>query len=55
VKPDAQPPTTSPTEIDRNQTPIVVPTVAAGETFVAVLSPTGLMQSSPTVWGKEES
>src|SRR6266850_182703 len=38
--------------IDRNQTPIIIPTIRAGESFVIVLRPTGLKHNSPSVCRK---
>ena len=39
-----------PTEIERNQTPMVSPAIRAGASLVIALKPTGLRHSSPTVW-----
>ena len=38
-----------PTDVARNQTPIISPPIRAGASFVIALRPTGLRQSSPNV------
>ena len=44
------PPTYCATEMDRNQTPIISPTIRAIESLVIIERPTGEMQSSATEW-----
>src|SRR5580704_1272980 len=39
----------SPTEIERNQVPIMSPPIRAGASLVIALMPTGLRHNSPTV------
>ena len=39
-----------PTEVARNQIPIICPTYFRGESFVIDERPTGLSESSPKVW-----
>jgi len=46
-KPAAQPAMMSPTATDKNQTPIIKPTIRTGASLVTTLKPTGLMESSP--------
>ena len=38
-----------PTDVARNQTPIISPPMRAGASLVIALRPTGLRHSSPTV------
>jgi hypothetical protein len=45
--PAAQPASLLPNAFDRNHTPIIIPTILRGASFVTALSPTGLRQSSP--------
>ena len=46
-KPAAQPASLLPTEFERNQTPIIRPTMRTGASLVTALRPTGLRHSSP--------
>lgn len=41
-----------PNEVPRNQIPMACPTSRGGANLVTALRPTGLRQSSPTVWRK---
>src|SRR5262245_56626938 len=50
--PAISPPKKLPKEIARNHTPIIRPPIRCGASLVVVLRPTGLKQSSPTVWQK---
>jgi hypothetical protein len=45
--PAAHPATLLPNAFDKNQTPIIMPTMRAGATLVTALMPTGLRHSSP--------
>src|SRR5690606_36238045 len=49
ILPASSPAIRLPSELPRNQVPIICPTNRGGASFVTELSPTGLRQSSPNV------